>query len=380
MKYLFLFYLCAFLSCTFKAQDREPIHSEAVPMLKSPYHNTIQLALLLDVSSSMDGLIDQAKSELWTIVNEVAKAKKNNVNAKLEIALYEYGRGTSDARTGYITKLLNYTSNLDSISMVLFSLRTNGGDEYCGQVIQNAVNELSWRDNDSIYKVIFIAGNEPFNQGPVDYKNAAEQAKSRGIFINTIYCGEASAGSYTFWLDGAKAGNGEYFSIDQNAVVQDIPTPYDAQISRYNDSLNATYWSYGADGSRAKEMQVLQDKNAESMSASVKAKRAVSKASALYDNSRWDVLDAVNSDSTWIEKTKDDALPQQLKNKSLAEKKSILSSNAHLRTTYSARINQLNIEREIYIRSNSKDPQVNTLSNALILAIHKQAASKGFVF
>lgn len=30
----------------------------------------IQLALLLDTSNSMDGLIDQARSRLWQIVNE----------------------------------------------------------------------------------------------------------------------------------------------------------------------------------------------------------------------------------------------------------------------------------------------------------------------
>ena len=349
-------------------------------MLKSPYHNTIQLALLLDVSSSMDGLIDQAKSELWTIVNEVAKAKKNNVNAKLEIALYEYGRGTGDARNGYISKLLNYTSNLDSISLVLFSLRTNGGDEYCGQVIHNAVNELTWRDNDSIYKVIFIAGNEPFNQGTVDYKNSAELAKSRGIYINTIFCGQSAEGIGSYWLDGAKAGNGEYFFIDQNAVARDIPTPFDMEIGLYNDSLNATYWSYGAAGKKAKDMQVEQDRNAESMSASVKAKRAVSKANAVYNNSQWDAVDAVNSDSTWIEKTQDEALPVQLKNKTLVQKKAIFASNARMRSTYSMRINQLNMERELYLRTHSKDPQANTLSNALIMAIHKQAASKGFVF
>ncbi|RPI65426.1 MAG: hypothetical protein EHM44_00590, partial [Ignavibacteriales bacterium] len=35
-------------------------------------NNSIQLALLLDTSNSMDGLIDQAKSQLWKIVNELA--------------------------------------------------------------------------------------------------------------------------------------------------------------------------------------------------------------------------------------------------------------------------------------------------------------------
>jgi len=37
----------------------------------------IQLAILLDTSGSMDGLLDQAKSRLWKIVNELATARKN---------------------------------------------------------------------------------------------------------------------------------------------------------------------------------------------------------------------------------------------------------------------------------------------------------------
>ena len=36
----------------------------------------IQVALLLDTSNSMDGLIDQAKSQLWKMVNELATTKK----------------------------------------------------------------------------------------------------------------------------------------------------------------------------------------------------------------------------------------------------------------------------------------------------------------
>jgi hypothetical protein len=30
----------------------------------------VQIALLLDTSNSMDGLIDQARSQLWRVVNE----------------------------------------------------------------------------------------------------------------------------------------------------------------------------------------------------------------------------------------------------------------------------------------------------------------------
>ena len=34
--------------------------------------NLIQMAILLDTSGSMDGLIEQAKAQLWKIVNELA--------------------------------------------------------------------------------------------------------------------------------------------------------------------------------------------------------------------------------------------------------------------------------------------------------------------
>src|SRR5262245_21449410 len=45
--------------------------------------NRIQVAILLDTSGSMDGLIDQAKSQLWKIVNQFAQAKKDGKRPKL---------------------------------------------------------------------------------------------------------------------------------------------------------------------------------------------------------------------------------------------------------------------------------------------------------
>ena len=37
--------------------------------------NKIQVALLLDTSNSMDGLIEQAKSRLWNIINTLTTLK-----------------------------------------------------------------------------------------------------------------------------------------------------------------------------------------------------------------------------------------------------------------------------------------------------------------
>ena len=39
----------------------------------------IQLAILLDTSGSMDGLIDQTRNQLWQVVNELSMAKRNGI-------------------------------------------------------------------------------------------------------------------------------------------------------------------------------------------------------------------------------------------------------------------------------------------------------------
>src|SRR5687768_16955605 len=106
---------------------------------------TIMMALLLDTSNSMDGLIDQAKSQLWKIVNEVAAAKSGDgKQPNIKIALYEYGNDGLSSNEGYIRQVSSLTEDLDVISEKLFSLSTNGGNEFCGEVIESSLNQLAW--------------------------------------------------------------------------------------------------------------------------------------------------------------------------------------------------------------------------------------------
>ena len=74
----------------------------------------IQVAILLDVSGSMDGLIEQAKAQLWNMVNTMGKAKCDGaVTPKIEIALYEYGRTTNDAKAGYVKQINGFINDMD---------------------------------------------------------------------------------------------------------------------------------------------------------------------------------------------------------------------------------------------------------------------------
>ena len=61
-------------------------------------------------------------------------------------------------------------------------------------VIQAAIERLDWSSEPNAYKAIFIAGNEPFTQGSVDYKEACKQAIESGVVVNTIHCGDYQSG------------------------------------------------------------------------------------------------------------------------------------------------------------------------------------------
>ncbi|NDV94368.1 VWA domain-containing protein [Dysgonomonas sp. 521] len=329
----------------------------------------IQVAILLDTSSSMDGLIEQAKSRLWNIVNTLTTLKYNGRTPKIEIALYEYGNDNLRRADGYIRQVTPLTTDLDLISAKLFSLTTYGGDEYCGTVISKAVEMLNWGSNSSDMKLIYIAGNEPFNQGSVSYKTAISRALAKGIYVNTIHCGRTAEGIEGMWRDGAERGKGKFFNIDHNARVRYYDTPYDDRISACNDRLNRTYISYGAKGFAHAENQRQQDVNAMSMSKSNFAERAVSKSKQVYNNSAWDLVDKVKEDSNALNEIEQSELPQELQNKSKAEIQKLVTEKETERAAIQKEIAELAKKRQEYIDEQAKKD--NTSGDDLGKAINE---------
>ena len=337
----------------------------------------IKVALLLDTSNSMDGLIDQAKAQLWDIVNELSYAKCDNDKPNLQIALYEYGNDDLNDKEGYIRQVLAFSDNLDEISKELFSLTTNGGNEYCGQVISTALNQLHWNDNPGDLKLIFIAGNEPFTQGKVDYKDAVTKAHNKNVTVNTIFCGDYNQGITSYWKDGADLAHGNYMAINHNRTTAYVASPFDDEILEYNKKLNNTYVAYGRKGAQKMQLQAEQDSNAESYSDANAVSRTVSKSSHLYKNASWDLIDASEDENFKIEDLKDDALPTELRNKSESEIESYIAEKKKEREVIKEKIQDLNLKRKQYITQQQKS-STNGLGNAMIKAIKTQAEKKNY--
>jgi len=346
----------------------------------------IQLAILLDTSNSMDGLINQAKSQLWQIVNTLAVTKQKGQRPELRVALYEYGNDGLSAGEGYIRQVLPFIDELDKVSEKLFALRTNGGSEYCAQVIRAATEGLTWSGKDSDLKIIVIAGNEPFTQGTVDYHTTVPAAARKGIVINTIFCGNKEEGEQTGWSEGARIGNGTYGFINSEAQMRHIPCPQDGRISELGEKLNTTYIAYGDEGRTGLANQVAQDSNAKvapgAPAGAAMVDRAVSKSSRAYRNTSWDLVDAVKEKKVKLEDVKDKELPAEMQPMTPAQRESHLNKLAAEREAMQKEIGELQRQREVFIAEKQKElgGKDETLAGALLTAIRAQATRQGFTF
>ena len=354
-------------------------HFSAAATTPTHKKNTIQVALLLDTSGSMSGLIEQAKSQLWQILNTLANTEKENEETKLEIALYQYGSPTYGKSARQIRQLSGFTSDMDLISEKLFALGTAGGEEYCGEVITTSIKELEWGKDDSNFKMIYIAGNEPFTQGPINYAEACQLAKKQDITVNTIFCGTYQEGVQTMWKQGAQLADGEYMNIDHNQTTVYIETPYDKKINELNQKLNETYIPYGTEGKMKKENQIQQDFNASSYGNSNVADRAYFKSSKKYKAESWDLVDAYNDSEKITGTIENKTLPDSLQTLSVQELEVKIKVISKQRVNIQNEIQSLNSKRLIHIENNSKESVAgNNLKKSIENSVEKQAKKKGF--
>jgi len=63
-------------------------------------------------------------------------------------------------------------------------------------------------------------------QGDVVYTKACAEAKSKGVIVNTIYCGDRMQGIREHWNLNAECGDGSFTNINQEQGSKRYQTPY----------------------------------------------------------------------------------------------------------------------------------------------------------
>lgn len=343
----------------------------------------IDLVICLDVSGSMEGLLAAAKGRLWDVVNDLAKIQPT---PNLRVALYSYGSKSYEAKAGWVRKEVDLTSDLDAIYQKLNALAIvyagpGNSNEYVARVCRDAIEKQSWADDKDALRVIFVCGNEPVNQDPdVDLKTVADKAVAKNIFINSIFCGPANDPDAPGWRDFASKAKGTFASIDTNRQPVVIHTPFDKELAELSSKLSQTYIAYGALGKERAANQLAQDQNA-AKAPGAAAARAESKATGLYRNEAWDLVDRLKNDAKFdVKKVPVEELCDEMKKMTPAEREAHIKKKLAEREAMQKQIAELSEKRQSYIKEEQRKTPSTTagaLDAALRKALREQAGTKG---
>ena len=141
----------------------------------------VEVVFALDTTGSMSGLIEGAKSKIWSIASFVARAQPT---PDVRVGLVAY-RDLGDA---YVTRVYDLDDDLDRVYRRLLSFKADGGGdtpEHVARALHEAVHAMSWSPaaNNAV-RLIYLVGDAPPHtdyQDGYDYSRAARDAAAQGI-------------------------------------------------------------------------------------------------------------------------------------------------------------------------------------------------------
>ena len=314
----------------------------------------VEAVFVLDTTGSMGGLIQAAKDKIWSIASTLAAAEPA---PRIRMGLVAY----RDRGDDYVTQVVDLTPDLDALHAALFQLQANGGGdgpESVNQALYEAINAISWGQDQNAYRVVFLVGDAPPHldyQDDVQYPQSLAQAKQRGIRVNAIQCGNGPE-TLRLWQQIAQLGNGAYLQVAQDGAAVAIATPYDDKLARLSGELDDTRLYYGSKRERAERAKHLAESEAvrEAAPAPVLARRAAFAASAsgkaalLGDN---ELVDEVSSGAVSLDAIAPESLPEPMQHLSRDEQRALIAKQAERRADLQHRIEEAAAERSAYLKA-----------------------------
>ena len=338
----------------------------------------VDVVFCIDRSGSMQQVIDTAKRKVWTIVNEIGRAKPAPI---LRIGLIGYGSADREF------KMFPLSSDLDKVYEDLLTFRTDmGGDEWVGAAIRKAADEIDWAKGKKDVRIIFMVGNETAMQGRPDvlYTKTAPEAIRKDIVVNAIYCGRPNPDEERTWREVASLADGQYTVIELSGGAVTVATPHDAKLAELSRQLNGTYVGYGRRGQDGREKQLKADAASEQAGgAPAAAARAEAKAGGNYSNAEWDLVDAAKDKAFKLEQVKEEELPAEMKPMKPEERKAYVEKKSAERAALQKQIADLSAERQKFIEAEIKAKNLDqnkAFDEAVRKCIRDQAGKKGMSF
>jgi Mg-chelatase subunit ChlD len=336
----------------------------------------VDLVFALDTTGSMSGLIEGAKTKIWSIASFVARAQPT---PDVRVGLVAY-RDIGDA---YVTRVYDLDDDLDRVYQRLLSFRADGGGdgpEHVARALHEAVHKMSWAPptNNSV-RLIYLVGDAPPHldyQDGYDYATSARSAASKGIQIHAIRCG-SDPETATYWRRIASLAHGEFLTIDQDGGMRERRTPYDDELARLHDKLSDTVVAYGAKGGATRAALAA----AALAPVAVKAARA-GFLSAKKESDKTivdDLIGGVASGRVDLAKVPAADLPASLAALPADERRQKVAATAHERGALLDRIATISSKRDDYMRK-SPDAKPTGFDGEVEKTLRKAGSAAGLAF
>ncbi|MCP5448884.1 MAG: VWA domain-containing protein [Chromatiaceae bacterium] len=342
----------------------------------------VDVVFVLDTTGSMGGMIEAAKEKIWSIASNMASAQPA---PEIRIGLVAF-RDRGDA---YVTQLRDLSSDMDSMYATLMDYQADGGGdgpESVNKALDDALNQISWSQEQDTYKVIFLVGDAPPH---MDYPNERQfpeimaEAKARQIVVNTVQCGQDSSARKS-WMTIAQLGAGEYFQVDQAGSALALATPFDEKIAALSKKLDDTRLYYGTE--KQKEKQQLKLAAAEKLHAGSTveslARRAeynLSKSGETNFLGENELVDDIASGRIELDSIERKSLPAAMQALAPAEQQRLIEEKAEQRKMLRQEIEALSRDRSDYLdqKVNALGSSKDSLDYKIQSAVKAQAAKKG---
>ncbi len=341
----------------------------------------IDVVFVLDTTGSMGGLIQTAKEKIWSIATTMASAQQA---PEIRIGLVAY-RDRNDA---YVTKVVDLSTDLDSVYAALMDFEANGGGdtpESVNAALYDAVHNMSWSQEDQTYQVIFLVGDAPphMDYNEVRYPEIVASALDKGIVINTIQCGEIPM-TVEPWTQIASLSHGEFFQVEQTGGAVAFTTPYDREIAELSAKLDDTRLYYGTaeEKEKMRSKVAATDKLHEGASFASRARRGAfnvtvsGRANLLGDN---ELVAAIVGGTVDLDELDEDALPEALKPMAPAEQEAFVFELADKRADLQRQIQDLSLDRDGYLAKKVEEAggMESSLDKKIYDAVKDQAGAAG---
>jgi Mg-chelatase subunit ChlD len=360
------------------------VNPQPVNHLVAVQQPKIDVVFALDTTGSMSGLIQAAKENIWSIASTMASAQPT---PEIRIGLVAY----RDRGDEYVTRVVDLSSDLDSVYATLMDFEANGGGdtpESVNQALYDAVHSMSWSEGSQAYRVIFLVGDAPphMDYNEAQYPEIVQTARSKGIVVNTIQCGDMPM-TVNPWNAIARIGHGDFLHVAQAGGAVAVDTPFDAEIAKLSERLDDTRLYYGDEEQkdRMKAKMAATDKLNDEASEASRARRAVFNSSAggrknmLGEN---ELVDAVASGEVSLDEIDSDALPESLKPMAPAEQAQHIALLAQERAEIQKKIQTLAEERDAFIAEKEEESGGfdDSLDAKLYDVVARQAAEAGLKY